>query len=163
MKELGFGNGSFLEHQWSLIKTYIEDNDVRILLEIGCGFSTIMFSKINNLKVLSLENNKYWAERIRERVLYTDTHIIEYVYPQFPLLDDNIDLCFIDGPANSGNGRSDSMIYCMNKCNKLFIHDSRRHDEKKNINHLFNHKNGWKQTIYRNGLSLIENEKSNIH
>jgi len=136
---LQFGNGAIRENEWNMLSKFIDENNIKNILEIGCGYSTILLSKKDINKLISLDTNKKWIEIVRSNLSRQNIELIEYNYPDFPNIEDSFDLVFVDGPASSKyyEGRKHSMVFAQKKAKFIAIHDYSRKEERKAIDEVF--------------------------
>lgn len=115
------------------LREYAEDAES--ILEWGCGGSTIWLAQIAKGKLLSIEHDEVWREKVDTVIIRLDSMIplaewlialrterADYCNPLC-----QCDLAFIDGKAE---WRLDCLAACV-KCVKpgghIFLHDSQRH------------------------------------
>ncbi len=150
---LSFNNGSIKESDWNIMYNHIKENNVETVLEIGAGYSTILFDK-TGVALVSYESDLNWINKIKPNVS-SNTKIVNYSYPYFPKCELYFDMAFVDGPGrNNNNGRADSMIFSRNLTDVIFIHDSSRTNEKKSITNVFPDSK-WEKKYNSGGLSMV--------
>ena len=156
-RELGFGGGSVRTEQWDVMKEYIEDHSVWLVLEIGTGFSTILMTEMG-LYTVCYETNRSWIRIVSNKLKvkgYTNFEFKHYTYPVFPEERRRYDMAFVDGPGmNNFNGREGSMRFAAEQSNHIFVHDSARQEEREAANKVFS-ESMWEEEYFFSGLSLF--------
>jgi hypothetical protein len=104
---------------WEFIEKVLKKYNIKNVLEIGSGISTLLFSKIVN--VVAYDTNKDYANRFSKFGL--DIRLGEYP-------DIKSEMIFVDGPWK-GETRGDATKYASEHSDMVITHDSRREWEKK--------------------------------
>jgi len=153
--EFRFNNGAISENNWKAIKSYIEDNDVKSVLEIGTGYSTVLMAELGVI-IKSYDTSTPWINLVMEHLNGKyPVDLISYQYPEFPNCSCSFDMAFVDGPGqHNNNGRKDSMVFVRDKTNSIFVHDSMRPNESKAISEVFAD-DDWSVEYIGDGLSLL--------
>lgn len=151
---MGFDNGSINSENWSEMKNFIDLYGPRSVLEIGCGYSTMLFSKELE-RVLCLEADLKWANTARGVLNDEVVTILNYDYPNFPELHGKkYDFAFVDGPVKTSNGREDAMRFASLHADRIFIHDCSRDSESEAMDRVFVN-DEWKTVRFRAGLCIV--------
>ena len=153
-KEFNFGNGSLRENEWNMILDIIHKYDIKSVLEIGSGFSTICFEQ-NVDFIDSYESNINFYNFLDKKINKIKTNLISYSYPNFSKNNKKYDFCLIDGPGNNYNGRKNSMLFAVDKSNKICIHDYNRKAEHISFLECFP-ENTWKKVGVVGSLIFIQ-------
>jgi hypothetical protein len=132
-----WGNYPFGKHDWEFIQSYIVENNVKNVLEIGSGLSSLLISQLCHVD--TLENNVTWCDKVTKST--TDIHDLDLYpwdgvnWPDFQ--GKRYDFVFIDGPDEhdpikskairySGIPRQISFINAINLTDVIFVHDCTR-------------------------------------
>jgi len=112
-----WGNRSIWKKDWIVLKRFLKEQNIKSVLEYGCGLSTELI-ELEGIKVVSLETSDWWAE-INRKVIKNE--IIEYEEGNLPKIDGIFDLAFVDGPQTGQ--RIPEIIHAKAHSNIIFFHD----------------------------------------
>lgn len=112
-----WGNRSIWKKDWIVLKRFLGEQNIKTVLEYGCGLSTELMV-LEGIEVVSLETLDWWAE-INRRVIGNE--IIGYKEGSLPKIDRRFDLAFVDGPQ-SGQ-RVPEIIHAKERSDVIFFHD----------------------------------------
>ena len=152
---LGFGAGSITIEQWGEIEAVIRRLRCQTVLEIGGGFSTTCFRSLG-LEVTCYETLQPWIDALKQEV--ANVRFVRYDYPCFPEDANRYDAAFVDGPGNAEDHRLASMCFAADRCDCVFVHDSRRAAQAELIPQVFPHEE-WLQCVGSGGMSLFVSRK----
>jgi hypothetical protein len=156
-KPFGFGNGSITEKNWKDILDTMDDLRVSSVLEIGAGFSTILFSSTGR-RIVSYESDIHLIKRLVDIGVGRRCEFAHCSYPKFANPGSSFDLAFVDGPwcpREAADGRLSSMKFAVaHSSGCVFIHDSQRTAERSSIETVFSPAI-WTENILRDGMSLF--------
>ena len=159
-KGFGFGNGAFREDEWDVIRRTSANQRFKNIVEIGAGYSTLLLSEFlaeRGGSLVSIEENATWAAEVIKRLVYGNTTLMLYKYPDFRPMERLLqkpDMVFVDGPAGGADGRMDAMGFARKldpKC--VFVHDAGRQKERQVIDNV--HFMDWDEKKFGSGLSLF--------
>ena len=145
----GFNGRSFSEAHWKVMQHRIEN-----VLEIGSGFSTILFD-VAGIHVTSYETDQPLIDALLPRLPRQATRVY-CDYPTFPDRDQRYDTAFVDGPgfARNFDGRIHSMLFARHRTSSIFIHEYMREKENTNATEVFSN-HDWQCKYVSGGLALI--------
>jgi len=116
----GWGGGSISERDWVFMKRLITEKNLKTVLEVGIGLSTLLMMQVVDRLVGydSLERHIAW---MRERV--DDNVELRWWDGKEPFdPGENFDLAFVDGPQGALN-RFPSVQSVLGKCRYFVTHD----------------------------------------
>ena len=153
---IGFGKGSLNERDWEVIAAHTHDQGVQRVLEIGAGYSTLLFTELG-LDLVSYETDDKFIDALRQRV--PQAQIIRYDYPDFPKEHRRFDMALVDGPGKGNyDGRKSSMLFARPLADVIFVHDSGRKKERESIRDVFPSPD-WRETKYSGYMaSFVQRE-----
>lgn len=153
-ENLTFGLGAIRKPEWNLISRFINHYECRNVLEIGAGYSTMLFDFLG-LNVVTYETDADFIAALHLKVS-TRVALRNYKYPQFAESADVFDLAFVDGPGpgiNTG-GRKASIEFADRRAEYLFIHDGSRAAEKASAREVFGE--GWQFHACCLGMTYVQ-------
>lgn len=88
----------FGKNDWEFIQSYIVENNVKNVLEIGSGLSSLLISQLCHVD--TLENNVTWCDKVTTAITEIhDLHLYAWDGVNWPDFQGNrYDFVFIDGP-----------------------------------------------------------------
>lgn len=110
---------------------FLERNELKKpILELGCGYGTTpifaKFCKENNIKLITMDNNIEWLNKIKGVFPADEFHEYEHVYNWEFQIDDKEDmdfsLVFVD--QSPWSARDYSIRKLLNKSDFMMLHDS---------------------------------------
>jgi len=123
-KQLGYpewGAGSISDKDWSVIKKSMVENDVKTVVEVGPGLSTMLMMQMVD-SIVCYEHDKRHIERMQ--IMVNGKVEIRWWDSIHPFeLDGYFDMAFIDSP-HCGWNRKPSVQSVVHKCDLLVIHDA---------------------------------------
>ena len=125
-----WGDGSITDRDWDFMKSIVEREDVKTVLEIGVGLSTLLFNEIG-VKTITYETDERWISVIKKSNPNLDIRAWDGL--EFPKDTQSLpafDLAFVDGPAG-GQTREISTKLASELCSLVIIHDAGREWERK--------------------------------
>lgn len=163
---LSFGGGYLTEEDWKFIKSTIEENNIKSVVEFRASLSTLLLNELD-LKVVTYEINQTDIDRIK--LLNNKCDIRLWDNRKIDNIE-KFDLVFVNGPAG-GKNREFSTKIASEISDIVIIHDATREYEMKwqekyfkerflgpggggNRCHLWS-KNKDTKIIYRTGSSLM--------
>jgi len=146
------------------------------ILEFGPGLSTETFIKVHCSDIVTCENHPKWYEVAIERFKdYPQVEVIKYENTpivNIPILANRqFELAFVDNPVGANNknrvihkgqeklARWNTLEFCMNHCNLVFLHDCKRSGEQNSLSRA--KQLGWEVYEYptKRGLAKLTNIK----
>ncbi len=112
-----WGNRSIWKKDWIILKRFLKEQNIKTVLEYGCGLSTELMT-LEGIEVVSLETLDWWAEINKEVI---ENEIILYQKGNLPEINRKFDLAFVDGPM-SGE-RIPEILHAKRHSDKIFFHD----------------------------------------
>jgi hypothetical protein len=117
----GWGSGSITENDWMALKTIIDWCDVRTILEIGIGLSTLLLEQKAE-KLVGYDALKRHIDWMKTKVhTQTELRLWDGKTPFDP--EEQFDMAFIDGPIGAKN-RKPSFQSAIFHCRILAMHDT---------------------------------------
>lgn len=120
-----FDSGSIHSKDWEFVEKVIEENNVKTVLEFGCGLSTLLLLK-KGIKVVSYDTTQRWIDKVKAINPQTDIRLWDGVNLDFK---EKVDLVFIDGPSG-GKMREFSTKIASELSDLVLVHDAYGADEK---------------------------------
>lgn len=136
---------------WHFIKQIILEEKIKVALEFGSGFSSLLMSEL--CKVDSFETDNKWRNKVNSCRNGNDLYVYNWNKINFITKDRYYDLAFIDGPVgecNGGPGREESFKNAILKSDRIIVHDAGRAEEMKLqdkylVDFDLKDQNGWHQ------------------
>jgi len=131
---LQWGGMSISWPDWKFIRSIIQRNDIKKMLEFGCGLSSLLIQEHSN--IISLETSEDWKKAIDALSAsnYKGKNLLDIKMwdgkkaVEFP---DKFDLIFIDGPGILGKhiDRECSFATAVKCSDRIIVHDAGRETE----------------------------------
>ena len=122
-----WGGASLTDKDWEYINAIVKEIGAKTVLEIGSGYSTLLFKSIG-LDVLSFETRQADIDKLKTIDPELDIGIWDgKILPNFP---SKFDLVFLDGPGG-GENRGPAFEQVRKYSDNILVHDAGRVPEKK--------------------------------
>jgi ADP-heptose:LPS heptosyltransferase len=121
-----WGGGCITDRDWEFIKSIVEKNKIKSVLEFGAGLSTLLLNDFG-LVVETYETNEGWIKKIKELKPATNIILWDGISENIPE-EKEYDLAFVDGPAG-GKNREISTKLAAKYAKYVVIHDAHREFE----------------------------------
>ena len=161
-----WGGSSITDKDWEYIKAIVKETGAKSVLEIGAGFSTLLFKSLG-LVVVSYETRQQDIDILKE----IDSNLNVYLWDgkkEFGILDQKgevpkFDLAFIDGPGG-GENRGPAFEQVRQYSDNILIHDAGRKTEKEWIKKYLEedfekHSQGGHRTAFYQRKEIIEQKR----
>lgn len=117
-----WGNRSINKIDWVHIKKFIQEYNIKTVLEYGVGLSTELMV-LEGVKVVSLETLEWWTNICRKII---NKEVIHYDSNKIPVFAKKFDMAFIDGPKG---GRVKEILHAKTISDIIYLHDPSRKNE----------------------------------
>jgi len=121
-----FGGGCITDRDWEFMKGVIEENNIKTVLEFGCGLSTLLMLDMG-LEVVSFETHQGWVDKINGLNPKCDIRLWDGVNWDFE--PGKCDFAFVDGPPGGVN-REHSTRVASEYADVVIVHDAGRKEDK---------------------------------
>jgi len=122
-----WGGSGITDRDWDFMRSTIEKNNVKTVLEFGTGLPTLLMNDLG-LKVVTYETTQSLIDQIKKLNpnidirLWDGKNLLEF--------SDKYDMAFVDGPAGGAN-REQSTKIASEVADVVIIHDAGRENERK--------------------------------
>jgi len=137
LQEYGFkwGGDSITDRDWVFIKNIFKEEDIELVVEIGCGLSTLLMGTLLKgvNRMISYESEEKRLTKIKQMADEKKHDIREWDGKNIPMKKYDIphfDLAFVDGPPGGAN-REWSIKYASEFADHVIVHDAGRTEETK--------------------------------
>lgn len=123
-----FNTGSIHSKDWEFIEKVIDENNVKTVLEFGCGLSTLLLLR-KGIKVISYDMMQRWIDKIKTINPQCDIRLWDGMTLPDDWVGQKVDLVFLDGPSG-GKMREFSTKIASDLSDLVLQHDAYGIDEK---------------------------------
>ncbi len=153
-----FASGSIHKKDWDFIEKIIDENNVKTVLEFGCGLSTLLLLK-KGIKVISYDTTQKWIDKIKAINPHCDIRLWDGINLD---INEKFDLVFVDGPSG-GQMREFSTKIASELSDLVLIHDAYGVDEKKwQEKYVVNNFDGPEKGGHWNGIYLWKRKNAEV-
>ncbi len=125
---LTFNGGALTIRDWEFIKTAMEQNNIKTVLEFGAGLSTLLFSDAKLDKFVSYEDKQGWINKLLKLKAGIDIRLWNGKELK---IDEKFDLIFVDGPSGDENREISTKLASELEPKLIVVHDAGREWAKK--------------------------------
>ncbi len=168
-----WGGSSITDKDWEYIKAIVKETGAKSVLEIGTGFSTLLFNSLG-LQVLSFETRQKDIDKMKSIYPkpYPDLYVIPWdgknlmSHARPTDLERKFDLAFIDGPGG-GENRGPAFEQVRQYSDNILVHDAGRKTEKEWIKKYLDedfekHSQGGHRTAFYQRKEKVEQVRASL-
>lgn len=123
-----FDSGSIHCKDWEFIEKAITENNVKSVLEFGCGLSSLLLNK-KGLRVVSYDTNPKWIDRVKGINPDLDIRLWDGQAVSDMKEGEHFDIAFVDGPSG-GKMREFSTKIASELSDLVLVHDAWGEDDR---------------------------------